>query len=65
MQTAGEVQSVLAAQEFLQTPVPHPYGKHEEAGGVTHLPAPSHVEAPVNVDVPLGQLEGTHWVCAT
>jgi hypothetical protein len=65
MHTAGEVQSALVTQEFLQTPVPQPYGKQEEAGGVLHLPAPSQVEAPVNVDVPPGQLEGMHWVCAT
>ena len=57
MQTAGEVQSALAVQEFLQTLAPHWYGKQGVAFGVTHFPAPSQVDVPVNVDVPPGQVD--------
>jgi hypothetical protein len=65
MQTAGEAQSELAVQEFLQTLAPHWYGKHGVALGVRHLPAPSQVDVPVNVEVPPGQLDPRQLVpCA-
>jgi len=65
MQTAGEAQSASAVQEFLQTPTPHWYGKQGLAFGVRHLPAPSQVAVPVNVEVPVGQVEAAQVVCWT
>jgi hypothetical protein len=62
LQTAGEAQSPSVTQEFLQTLVPQAYGKQGAAFGVMQLPVPSQTEVPVNVDVPVGQLEGMHWV---
>jgi hypothetical protein len=62
LQTAGEAQSASETQEFLQTLTPHWYGKHGPEPGVTHLPAPSQVEAAVNTVVPPGQLEPTQVV---
>ncbi len=49
VQTAGELQSELALQAFLQADEPHMYGEHDDEAGVTQVPAPSQVDAPVNV----------------
>jgi hypothetical protein len=65
LQTAGEAQSALEVQEFLQMPAPHSYGKQGALFGVTHFPAPSQLEEPVNVEVPLGQTEAAQVVPCT
>ena len=65
MQTAGEAQSELAVQEFLQMFAPHWYGKQGAAFGVTHLPAPSQVDVPVKVEVPPGQVDPRQVVPCT
>src|SRR5580698_10514141 len=57
LQTAGDWQSAFEVQEFLQMLRPHWYGKKGVLFGVTQFPAPSQLEVPVNVDVPLGQLD--------
>src|SRR6185436_2765409 len=41
-------------QVALQAEVPHLYGAHEVEAGVTQVPAPSHVDAGVEVVVPAG-----------
>jgi len=53
---AGGPQSASAVQLALQAEAPQRNGKHELAAGVTHAPAPSHVEPGVNVVVLAGQL---------
>ena len=55
MHTAGDAQSSFDVQAFRQTLVPHWYGKQEMVAGVTQVPAPSQVEAPVDIVVPDGQ----------
>jgi hypothetical protein len=40
------------------------YGKHCFTAGVTHLPAPSHVDWPVKFVVPAGQVASRHFVPA-
>jgi hypothetical protein len=64
-QTAGEAQSESTVQEFLQTFVPHWYGKQGAALGVKHLPAPSQVDVPVKVEVPPGHTEPRQVVPCT
>ena len=65
MQSTGETQSAADVHELLQTLVPHSYGEQERASGVMQLPAPSQVEAGVNIVVPLGQLEPKQVVPCT
>jgi hypothetical protein len=61
-QVDGATQSASDAQVALQTEVPHLYGAQEVAAGVTHAPAPSQADAPVDV-VPLaGQVAAAHGV---
>jgi hypothetical protein len=65
--TAGVSQSALAAQVALHAEAPQRNGKHELAAGVTHAPAPSHVDAGVYVapDPEVGQLASPQGVpCA-
>jgi hypothetical protein len=62
MQTAGEAQSVSTVQAFLQTFVPHWYGKQGVAFGFTQVPAPLQVEPAVKVVDPAGQVEPAHGV---
>jgi hypothetical protein len=62
MHTAGAEQSPSAVHEFLHAPVPHRYGKHEIAPGLTQVPAPSQVEVAVDVVVALGQVGSAHAV---
>jgi hypothetical protein len=65
LQTAGASQSASAAQLALHAEAPHRKGKHDVAMGVTQAPAPSQVEAGVNVVPPVGQLGSPHGVpCA-
>lgn len=58
--TAGGAQSAVLAQVDLQAPAPHANGKHELAAGVTHAPAPSHVDSGVSVVPVAGQLAARH-----
>jgi hypothetical protein len=60
--TAGGSQSALAEQAARQAEAPHRNGEHELAAGVTQAPAPSHVEAGVNVAVPARQLAAPQGV---
>jgi hypothetical protein len=60
MHTAGAAQSALEVQAFRQTLVPHWYGKQDMVAGVLQVPAPSHVDAPVDVVVPDGQTGSLH-----
>jgi hypothetical protein len=60
--TAGGSQSALAAQAARQAEAPHSKGEHELVPGVTQAPAPSQVEAGVNVAVPAGQLAAPQGV---
>jgi hypothetical protein len=63
--TAGGSQSPSAAQLALQAEAPHRNGKQDVAAGVTHSPAPSHVEPGVNVVPPTGQVASPQGVpCA-
>jgi hypothetical protein len=62
---AGDAQSALLAQVFLQTPVPQRNGKHDVAPGVVHRPAPSHVDVGVNAVVAAGQVESLQAVPLT
>ena len=65
LHTAGCAQSPSVVQEFLHTVAPHWYGKQGVAFGVTHLPAPSHADTPVNVVEPAGHDDPRHVVpCA-
>jgi hypothetical protein len=62
--TAGGAQSSELAQVDLQAPAPQMKGKHELAAGVTHAPAPSHVDSGVSVVALVGQLavrQGVPW----
>jgi len=55
---------VSSTQIDLHAPVPHLNGTQELAGGVTHAPAPSQVDAGVSVTPPAGQLaapQGVPW----
>jgi hypothetical protein len=62
---AGGPQSASAVQLALHAEAPQRKGKHELAAGVTHAPAPSHVEPGVNVVVIAGQLASPQGVpCA-
>jgi hypothetical protein len=54
--TEGETQSASDLHVALQAESPHWNGAQEVAAGVTHLPAPSHAEAPVNVVPVAGQV---------
>jgi hypothetical protein len=65
VQTAGEAQSASEVQVPLQTPVPHRNGKQDPVAGVTHAPAPSHVEVPVNWVLAAGQVDALHVVPLT
>jgi hypothetical protein len=56
MQTAGRLQSLLLVQAILQAFVPQTYGEQDAAAGLTQVPAPSQVDAPVKVTEPLGQV---------
>jgi len=56
LQEAGGAQSASALQDDLQTPVPQAKGAQELDIGVTQLPAPSQVEAGVNVVPVVGQV---------
>jgi len=58
--TAGATQSPSAVHVALHAAAPHLYGAHDAEPGVTHVPAPSHVDAGVNVVVPAGQLASLH-----
>lgn len=60
--TAGGAQSALAEQAARQAEAPHWKGAQELAPGVTQAPAPSQVEAGVNVAVPAGQLAAPQGV---
>jgi hypothetical protein len=62
VQTAGGAQSAFAAQAARQAKAAHWNGAHELAAGVTQAPAPSQVEAGVNVAVPAGQLAAPQGV---
>jgi hypothetical protein len=64
MQVAFAAQSPLALHVALQAATPQAYGKHIVEVAVTHLPAPSQVEAFVNVVVPAGQVGAAHVVLA-
>jgi len=65
MQTFGDAQSASLAQVDLHIATPHLNGKQELAGGVTHVPAPSHVDAGVSVIPLAGQLAAPQAVpCA-
>jgi hypothetical protein len=44
MQVALFAHIILTVHVALHAPTPHAYGKHDVAPGVTHLPAPSHVD---------------------
>jgi hypothetical protein len=59
------VTDVAWVQELLQAFAPHRYGSQVMEVGVTHVPAPSQVEAGVNVVVPLGQLGSRQVVPCT
>jgi hypothetical protein len=56
MQTAGRLQSLLLVQAILQAFVPQTYGEQDAAAGLTQVPPPSQVDAPVKVTEPLGQV---------
>jgi hypothetical protein len=58
-------QSAFDLHVELQMLVPQPNGKHVLAAGVSHVPAPSHVDCAVNEIVPLGHVEPLHGVPAT
>jgi hypothetical protein len=60
--TAGATQSASAVHVALHAEPPQRKGKHEDAVGVTHVPAPSHVEPGVNVvpGIVVGQLASAH-----
>lgn len=60
MHTAGAAQSMSLVHELLQAPTPHKNGKHDVAPGVRHVPAPSQVEAAVDVVVPAGHVGSSH-----
>jgi hypothetical protein len=55
-------QSALDVHADLQTAAPHKNGKQFVAFGVTHLPAPSHVERAVKLTVPAGHVASAHFV---
>src|SRR5262249_53496999 len=57
VQTAGDAQSASDEHTLLQTPAPHRNGKQEPVAGVTHSPAPSQVEVPVNCVVVAGHVD--------
>jgi hypothetical protein len=57
--TAGAAQSmacVAVVHADLHVPAPHANGKHDVDAGVTHAPAPSHVDSGVSVVPFAGQL---------
>jgi hypothetical protein len=62
LHTAGATQSPSTEHAAWQVEAPHRYGAHEIAAGVTHAPAPSHVEPGVYVVPPPGQLAPAHGV---
>jgi hypothetical protein len=64
MQVAFGAQSAVAVQVALHAATPQAYGKHDATLGVTHLPAPSQLDLPVNVVVPDGQVGSAHFVLA-
>jgi hypothetical protein len=65
LQTPGGAQSASAVQVDLQAATPQRNGKHDVAGGVTQVPAPSQLAVGVRVAVPDGQLAILHGVpCA-
>jgi sortase (surface protein transpeptidase) len=51
-----------STQIDLHAPVPHLNGTHELAGGVTHAPAPSQVDAGVSVTPLAGHVAAPHGV---
>ena len=62
---AGDAQSVscvAAVHVDLHAPAPHANGKHDVDAGVTHAPAPSHVDSGVSVVPFVGQLAGLQGV---
>jgi hypothetical protein len=58
----GGAQSASAVQVDLHAAVPQRKGKQVFAAGVTHVPAPSQLEAGVSVAVPIGQFAAWHGV---
>jgi hypothetical protein len=60
MHTAGAAQSPSPVHELLHAPMPHRNGKHDVAPGVTQVPAPSQVEAAIDVVVAAGQVGSAH-----
>ena len=62
LQMAGDAQSALVVHVARQAPGPQRNGKHDCACGVTHAPAPSHVEPDVNTVVVAGHVESLHAV---
>jgi hypothetical protein len=65
LQEAGGAQSASAVQDDLHTPVPQAKGAQELDVGFTQLPAPSQVDAGVNVVPVAGQLAPAHGVPCT
>jgi hypothetical protein len=64
MQVALLAQSALDVQVDLQTAAPQANGKHEVALGVTHFPAPSQDDWPVNMMPVAGHVGSAHFVLA-
>jgi hypothetical protein len=64
MQVALAAQSAFALHVALHVEAPQRKGKHEVAAGVVHVPAPSQLDGPVNVDVPAEHVAFLHLVPA-
>jgi len=62
LQTEGATQSALAVHVALHAEAPHWYGAHAMAAGVTQAPAPSQVDAGVNVAPLAGHVAPPHGV---
>ena len=63
-QVAGGLQCASRVQEALHALVSHSNGKQLDAAGVTHAPAPLHVDSAVAWSVVAAQLAPLQGVCA-
>ena len=59
---AGGLHWASAVHDALHAPVPHLYGKQSVMAGVTHAPAPLHVDSAVNWSVVVGHVAPRHGV---
>ena len=62
---AGDLQCMSAVQDALHAFVSHRNGKQSDAAGVTHAPAPLHVDSAVNWSVVAAQLASRQGVPET